>query len=798
MAKTFVSPGVFTNEIDASFLGAGVGSIGAALIGTAPKGPAFVPVTVTNFSEFSSYFGDLDTDSYLGYAARAYLKNAGSANIVRVLGPEGRTVNGNAVTAGYNAESIWSINAITGSVGAVMALIELTASAQLVVTDLTNDLLFIRLTGSSLAHPTADGFLAVTASFLTASSNYIKKVLNTDPTIFGEQGHYVREVYDYSYFYASRGGNAFYNSASHAVVSNFSFGYNSGSTPWIKSQLFGGTSEYNMIRIHTLGHGAVENGRFKISIKNVRPSNAPTVNEYGRFDLEVRTFGDTDKSRSVVESFPNLTFDPQDPNYVARAIGTKYFLFDFNRTKTVEYGDHANRSKLIRIEMSTGSFPATALPWGYRGLVKPNLTISGSGAGFVASGIPDLPLVKDLKDKETQSEAQSYICWGLETALSGNVTARFDRFSAMTGSDADFSLALVSGSSINNLVYNASNSDSRKSPGTTTSNSTLESALAKFTVPIAFGFDGFDVRVADPIANESQLAAVSQLGTQALRQAVDIISDPDFIDINMLAIPGVYSSKVVDYAINKIQERADAFYVIDISGSDVTAVVQEVQGRGFDTNYASVYYPSIRVNDDVNGVVKTLPASIPAIGVIAFSDRVSYPWFAPAGLNRAGLSRDTIGFDVLSITDQLKADERDTLYENRINPIARFPDVPQGVVWGQKTLQLKSSALDRINVRRLLIRAKKLVASAIKFLVFEPNNPQTQTRFRQLVNPILGDIQQKQGLTQFKVVMDETTNTPDLIDRNILAGKIFLVPTRSAEFISVDFVISKTGATFSE
>lgn len=797
MAKTFVSPGVFTNEIDASFLGAGVGSIGAALIGTAPKGPAFVPVTVTTFSEFTSFFGDLDTNSMLGYAGRAYLKNAGSANVVRVLGPEGRTVNGTAVTAGYSAQSMWSINAFTGSVGAVMALLELTSSAQLIVNDLTNDQIDVRITGSSLAG--TNGYVvAVTASFLTSSTNYIKKVLNTDPTAFSTAGYFVREVYDYGYFYATKAGDAIYNSASHAVVTNFAFGYNSGSTPWIKSQLFGGTSEYNLIRIHTLGHGDVENGRFKISIKNVRPSPAPTVSDYGRFDLEVRTFGDTDKTRSVVESFPNLTFDPQDPNYVARAIGTKYFLFDFNRTKMVEYGDYANKSKLIRVEMTTGSFPGTALPWGYRGLAKPNLTISGSGAGVVTSGLPDLPLVKDLKDKETQSEAQTYVYWGLETALSGNVISRFSRFSAMTGSDADFSLTNVSGSSLSNLVYNANNSDSRKSPGTTTSNNLLETQYAKFTVPIAFGFDGFDLRVLDPIQNETQLASVSQLGTQALRQAVDIISDPDFIDINMLAIPGVYSSKVVDYAINKVQDRADAFYVIDISGSDVTSVVQEVRGRGFDSNYASVYYPSIRVNDDVNGIVKTLPASIPAIGVIAFSDRVSYPWFAPAGLNRAGLSRDTIGFDVLSITDQLKADERDTLYEARINPIARFPDVPQGVIWGQKTLQLKSSALDRINVRRLLIRAKKLIASSIKFLVFEPNNPATQTRFRQLVNPILADIQQKQGLTQFKVVMDETTNTPDLIDRNILAGKIFLVPTRSAEFIFVDFIISKTGATFTE
>jgi hypothetical protein len=797
MAKTFVSPGVFTNEIDASFLGAGVGSIGAALIGTAPQGPAFVPVTVTNFSEFTSYFGDLDQDSYLGYAARAYLKNAGSANVVRVLGPEGRIVNGSAIDAGYNAESIWSINAITGSTGAVMALLEITGSAALVISDLTNDQFSLRITGSSLAG--ADGnIVALTASFLTSSTSYIKKVLNTDPTLFSTVGYFVRDVFDYSYFAASKAGNAVYNSASHAVITNFVFGYNSGSTPWIKSQLFGGATEYNLFKVHTIGHGNAENGRFKISIKNVRPSPAPSVNEYGKFDLEVRNFGDTDKSRGVVESFSNLSLDPQDPNYLPRAIGTKFFLFDFNRTKMVEYGDYDNRSKLIRIEMNENPLPASALPWGYRGLAKPNVTISGSGAGIVASGIPDLPMVKDLKDKETQSEAQTYIYWGLETILSGNVSARFSKYAAMTGSDADFSLTLVSGSTTSNLVYNASNTDSRKSPGTTTSNSALASDLAKFTVPMAFGYDGFDIRVSDPIANETQLASVSQLGTQALRQAVDIISDPDFIDINMLAIPGVYSSKVVDYSINKIQERADAFYVIDISGTTVQAVVQEVQGRGFDSNYASVYYPSIRVNDDVNGIVKTLPASIPAIGVIAFSDRVSYPWFAPAGLNRAGLSRDTIGFDVLSITDQLKSDERDSLYENRINPIARFPDVPQGVIWGQKTLQLKNSALDRINVRRLLIRAKKLVASAVKYLVFEPNNPATQTRFRQLVNPILADIQQKQGLTQFKVVMDETTNTPDLIDRNILAGKIFLVPTRSAEFISVDFVISKSGASFTE
>lgn len=791
--KTFVSPGVFVNEIDASFLGPGIGNIGAGIIGTAPMGPAFVPITVQTFAQYASYFGDIHPDHMMGYAARAYLKNAGTANFIRVLGPEGRTVNGSAVTAGYSAESMWSINAFTGSSGVVMALLELTGNAVLQITDLTNDEFYVAVSSS------AQGFIvAATASFLSGSPSYVKKVLNTDPTQFASTGYYLREVYDYA-IKTTVGGNAFYNSSSHAVVTNFAFGYNSGSTPWIKSQLFGGATEYNMFRIHTLGHGEGENGRFKISIRNIRPSAAPTVTSFGRFDLEVRTFNDTDKNRSVVESFPNLTMDPLDPNYIMRAIGDKYFLYDVNRTKMVEYGDYDNRSKLIRIELTTGSLPDAALPWGYRGLAKPSLTISGSGFPIVGNSMADLPLVKDLKDKETQSEAQTYICWGMETQLSGNVSARFDRFSAMTGSDADFSLANVSGSTASNLVYNASNPTSaKKSPSDSTSATGLASDVAKFTAPIAFGSDGFDRRLSSPLRNDTQLASISQLGTQALRQAVDIMSDPDFIDINLLTIPGVNSSKVVDYAINAIQNRADAFYILDVTGSTVDAVVQEVKGRGFDTNYAGVYYPPIRVRDDVNGTAVTLPASVPALGVYAFTDRVSQPWFAPAGLNRAGLSRDTIGFDVLSITDNLDADERDTLYDNRINPIARFPDVPKGVIWGQKTLQLKASALDRINVRRLMIRAKKLVASAVKFLVFEPNNPATQTRFRQLVNPILAEIQQKQGLEKFQVVMDETTNTPDLIDRNIMAGKIFLVPTRSAEFITVDFVISKSGAQFSE
>jgi len=788
MAKSFVSPGVFTNEVDSSFLGPGVGQIGASIIGTSAKGPAFVPITVTNFSEFVNFFGDLDEDHNLGYAARAYLKNAGSANIVRVLGPEGRTVNGATVAAGYTAEETWMINALTGSVAHNMAMMEVTGSHDIIITDLVDDEFYIEV----ISKDSVTTIIEVTASFLTSSDNYIGKVLNTDPTLFAEKGYYVRDIYNYAFPKLGGNGNAEFASSS-VDLTNFVRGYNSGSTPWIKSQLFGGSEEYNLFRLHTIGHGEAENGRFKISVKNIRTSVAPSVSEYGKFDLEVRDFANKDASSVAVQTIPNLSMDPADPNYIARTIGTRFLKYDTSRDKMVEHGDFPNGSVLVYVEMATGSIPPAALPWGFRGLPKPDIHVTDLES-FV-----QLPYVADLKDKATQSEAKDNVYWGMETELSGNVAARLTWLPTMTGSDPDFSMYNIAGTSLGTLTYNTANPVStRKAPGETTSATVIASDLAKFTVPIAFGTDGFDRRISDPVANAAQMATVSQLATQAFRQGVDIIKDPDFIDINILSIPGVNSSKVVDYGIDKMTARADVFYPFDVTGSTTTAVVSEVRGRGFDNNYCATYYPDVKVWDDVNNVVKTLPASIAALGCIAYNDRVAYPWYAPAGLNRAGLNSDSIGFSVLGIVDQLNKTERDSLYENRVNPIARFPDVPQGVIWGQKTMQIKESALDRINVRRLMIHAKKLVSSAVKFLVFEQANGSTMTRFSQLVNPILSDIQIKNGIQTFKVIMDETTSPPELIDRNRLHGKIYLVPTASAEAISIDFIISPQGASFED
>jgi phage tail sheath protein FI len=260
----------------------------------------------------------------------------------------------------------------------------------------------------------------------------------------------------------------------------------------------------------------------------------------------------------------------------------------------------------------------------------------------------------------------------------------------------------------------------------------------------------------------------------------------------MLATPGVIHSLhplITQAGIDMCEARGDAFYVMDLNGVE-DSVNQAVGHVGtLDTNYAAVYYPWVKVLDASINKPVLVPPSVIVPGAIAASDRIGAEWFAPAGLNRGILG------NVLETKIRLNQAERDILYDNKINPIATFPQT--GVcIWGQKTLQERSTALDRINVRRLLITLKKFIASSSKYLVFEQNTLQTRTRFLNIVNPYLESVQQQQGLYAFRVQMDESNNTPTVIDRNQLVGAIFLQPTKTAEYIVLDFNVMPTGATF--
>jgi hypothetical protein len=284
-------------------------------------------------------------------------------------------------------------------------------------------------------------------------------------------------------------------------------------------------------------------------------------------------------------------------------------------------------------------------------------------------------------------------------------------------------------------------------------------------------------------------------GGSAYSEALDLLSNQDEYDINLILVPGIIAAQhtaVASKVIDVCEDRADCFAILDpvLYGKNVVDATNQAETRN--SNFAAMYWPWVKVPDSqIAGTQRWVPPSVVLGGIYAFNDKVAHPWFAPAGLNRGGI-------DVaIQAERKLTQSDRDTLYDSNVNPIATFPG--QGVtVFGQKTLQKKASALDRINVRRLLIRVKKFIASSSRFLVFEQNTVATRNRFLGIVNPFLENVQSQSGLSAFRVVMDETNNTPDTIDRNELVGQLFLQPTRTAEFVVLDFTIQPTGASFPE
>ena len=284
-------------------------------------------------------------------------------------------------------------------------------------------------------------------------------------------------------------------------------------------------------------------------------------------------------------------------------------------------------------------------------------------------------------------------------------------------------------------------------------------------------------------------------GQSAYEDALDLLANQDEYDFNLILAPGVISavhSSISAKIITTCEDRGDAFAILDpvVYGKNVGDATSAADDR--DSNYAAMYWPWVKVPDGlIAGTQRWVPPSVVLGGIYAFNDKVAHPWFAPAGLNRGGI-------DVaIQAERKLTQADRDTLYDSNVNPIATFPG--QGVtVFGQKTLQKKASALDRVNVRRLLIKVKKFIASSSRFLVFEQNTAATRRRFLGIANPFLEQVQSQSGLNAFRVVMDETNNTPDTIDRNQLIGQLFLQPTRTAEFIVLDFTVQPTGASFPE
>lgn len=798
MAERLVYPGVFTKENDLSFLPQGIGNIGAAFIGSTVKGRAFVPTTVESWTDYLAHFGPTNKNTYLPYAVYNYIKDADRATIVRVLGLDGYDMDVvNVVADGKsvallhpsyivtNSGSVWEGSSLASNASG-SAVITISGSA-----NIDSDFTYTATAYSASIDPTSDNFLG---------------------KVFGKSAETTDPVYLYTLF-ETAASESLVNTPATTIslesssFSNWNFGqeYLEAYTPYITSQQVGGNA-VNLFRFATLSHGVHSNYELKIGIRDITPAGSVAGSEYGQFAVEVRgvdqdkianspfTYTDTDLRPLILESF-TCNLDPDSPNYIGKVIGTKYEKVDSNGD-IQHYGEYENRSKYIRVDIvddvENKAVSVQLVPFGFRALKTPLPTAftQPASASFVTA----------------QTDAGTYnrnVYWGFDFDFDNTDNRNYLNPLPVsnvqsTGSNVDFLL-----SNYNQPTGAAYPSAASPYSGAINlDNSQTDEKTRKFMVPFQGGFDGWKPNLrkltGDKItaANTQgfDISSATSDGYTGFKRAIDAIGNPEEYDINLMVIPGVLHelhSSVTNYAKTICEDRSDCFYIMD--GFDIDSTVSGAIStiQTFDSNYVGTYYPWVKIDDPDTAKPTWVPPSVVMAGIYAYSDKVSDPWFAPAGLNRGGLTA------ARDVRKRLRADDIADLYKDRINPIKATTN--QGiVVWGQKTLQGRPSALDRINVRRLLIEAKKYIASATNYLVFEQNTPQTRSRFLNIVNPYLERIRERQGLYTFRVVMDETNNTTDIIDRNMMIGDIYLQPTKTAEIISLNFNIQPTGAAFAE
>ena len=859
MAEQIISPGVFTRENDLSFLPAGVGAIGAAIVGPTEKGPAFVPTVVNSFAEFERRFGPLSSDTFIPQTVQEYLKNAGTVTVCRVLAGGGYRfsstsspaylaagnvgVGSSAIESGFIVENYLSDKAIL--------LTTLFPSKNVDTPDLsTSKIVSASISGSDLvanfkitlkgtqggSHITA-GTSIFSASLNPTNQNYLPKQLGytSDNSKNGVISYTGKNCgYAYSNFRQLQSAALTATLAAGTSVNGFTYPtlcsssivtvvkqssdmdfsgsianaemYSYASTPMIQSGFVDAIKTVkDLFKFHTINHGDQTNTDFKISIANLKtPDDIDNEEQYSRFSVLVRKFGDTDKNPVILEQYNNLTLDPDSPNYISRRIGDRFPQYNDTLGKVELLGNYPNISEYVRVEVDASvdakSTSPKLAPKGFAAVINPIATSSLSLNVMFPSA--SYEATQSLGTDLTYN-AKGFLGWRFMEKDKDN----WNWIRPLPSTQESNSAGTFN---VDNYFGHASSSlwsGSLSASITATGASGPTANQLKFSVPFQGGQDGVAPYVVKFTGAESELASkytdgdnlygfdmntTNAAGYKGYKKAIDILSNQDEYDINMLALPGVikqYHSLVANAGIDMCEDRGDAFFVMDLASKEASVNEAVNQVSGLDSNYAAVYYPWVKVLDVAANKPVFVPPSVIVPGAIAASDRIGAEWFAPAGLNRGILG------NVIEAKIRLNQAERDVLYDSKINPIATFPQT--GVcIWGQKTLQERSTALDRINVRRLLIALKKFIASSSRFLVFEQNTIQTRDRFLNIVNPYLESVQQRQGLFAFRVQMDEANNTPDIVDRNQLVGAIYLQPAKTAEFIVLDFNVLPTGATF--
>lgn len=565
--------------------------------------------------------------------------------------------------------------------------------------------------GAAILGPTVTGPVNV-PTIVTSYSEY-KAIFGAAFVSGGAPYEYLTSIAALNYF--EQGGDSLlvtrvasgsYTPATASIASAYTATGSSVTASFVLETITEGKVMNNNGQVSQSVNGALPSG----SSANIRWEVTNVDTGSGLFSLIIRRGDDYQQNKTILETWNNLSLDPNQNNYITYVIGdSKETPVEENGKWYLQItGSYANKSKYVRVKSVDLPTPnylnQFGQPYSQYTSSMP-LVGSGSSQGSFGSAIGEI--------------------WGCYGLAELNM---FENIKASTSTEAT------------------------------------------------------------PSTN------VQGVFTENYATAISLLSNGDAYDFNVVYAPGLNaqnSPSAVTSVLNLAQNRGDAIAVVDMVSYGQNSSTVAGKAQSFDNSYGATYWPWVQISSRETGKINFVPASTLIPAIYEYSDKVSAEWFAPAGLNRGGMST------VLRPERRLSVDDRNNLYQAKVNPIATFAGVGT-VVYGQKTLQAKASALDRVNVRRLLIALKRYIREIGETIVFEPNTQVTRNRFLNQVNPYLETVQQRQGLYSFQVVMDETNNTPDVVDRNQLVGTIYLQPTRVAEFIQLDFNILPTGTNFGQ
>jgi phage tail sheath protein FI len=754
MTEQILSAGVYTSENDQSFYGQGAIETSLALVGPTEKGPAFVPTDITSYGQFTTFFGADASDSYVPQTAYSYLQAGSTVKVTRILGNGGFSydsnrklavlVTGSTVTGGTILAAFYPTKNDTPTLG-------ITGS---VLGPLTGSIGFSLFAQSSSVDV---GTLSASfsASLNPTSTNYIPKVLGTEANF--QTGSVFPYLIFGNYFTASiststAAASLLFSSGSCTFGNNSNTGgYNNASTPWVLSNGGG-----RLIKFHHRSDGFKSNKDIKIAIANI--TQGATAEDYSTFDLFVRKWDDVDRYPSVLEQYSNLSLNPSAVNYIGKVIGDKYFQYDQTLARVIEYGDFANRSNYIRVEIdqavADGAIFPQVYPNGYEAVYE---TI----AGF--------------------SQHNMYLP-SASALLSSTASVTYSGFNYLNADNLNY---------LNPIPLEAVTGSNRSF--------TKPAADNKFILPIQGGNDGMNYTVIKKKGSNisatnlfgQDLSTAAKSGSVAYAKAINILSSEEYT-FDILAMPGVieqYHPITTDVAQTMVENRTDAVYLRDLTGVNASVATAVLTAATLDSSYSAAYYPWVKVKDVNTNKDIFVPPTVVVPQAYAYNDKVAAEWFAPAGLNRGGLG------GAIDTRIRLSKADRDVLYQGRVNPIAKFQNTGV-VIWGQKTLQVLDTALNRINVRRLLINLRTYIAGVANNYVFENNTQATRNKLINAITPYMENVQSREGLYAFRIDISDALNTNDVIDRNQLIGKIYVSPVKSIEFILLEFNITATGASF--